>query len=82
MTLTSRYSNKYNAFVDSMYIEELCDTNDIYHFVEICQRFNYLPNFYAYVNDTKIDTTFFIYIDTENDEELDRLAELLDDMTL
>lgn len=80
--MARRFHNKYTAFIDGMYVHDVCDTNDIYHFVEICQIYNYLPNFFAYANGKRIDTIFFIYIDAEEEEELERLEELLDYMTL
>ena len=80
--MTTRYFHKYNAFVDSMYIEELCDSDDIKYLIECSNEFGYLPNFKAFANNKKIDTTFLLYIDIDNEEEVNRAIELIDMMTL
>lgn len=80
--MKSRYSNKYNAFIDSLYIEELCDSNNIIQLIECSNQFGHMPNFYAYANNKKIDTTFLLYIDIDNENEVDKAIELIDMMTL
>ena len=82
MTLKSRYTNKYNAFVDGMEIYELADTNDFIAFAEICNEYGHLSNFYAYANNVKIDTAFLVYIDLDDDDEVNKAIELIDMMTL
>jgi len=85
MKTVSRYENKYNAFIDSMYIEELCDTNNFAEFIEMYQRFGHHCNFCGYANNKSLDNdflTFLIYIDIDNKDELMRAEELINAITL
>ena len=85
MKITSRYENKYNAFIDALYIVELCDTNDFAEFVEMFQTYGYNCSFNGYVNDTKLDNDFLVflnYIDINNKDELTRAEELIDAIAL
>ena len=54
MKLTSRYNHKYNAFLDELYIIELCDTDDLKEFLEIVKEFGNKPSFVAYVDDERV----------------------------
>ena len=78
----SRYHGKYNAFIDSMYIEELCDTDEFGMFIEMVHRYSYHPNFYAYVNGVKVNAEWLINIEIDNDEDMNRAEELLNIITL
>lgn len=51
----NRYSKKYNAFIDGLYIIELCDTDDEKEFFEIVEIYGKEPGFTAYINDKKLE---------------------------
>lgn len=85
MKYTSRYTHKYNAFIDALYIEELCDTDNFAEFVEMFQRFGHHRSFNGYVNETKLDNDFLVfltYIDIDNEDELARAEELINAIAL
>ena len=82
MKTTSRYEHKYNAFIDALYICELCDTDDFDEFYEECIMYAYTDGFNAYVNGIRVDdVTFLDNIDICDDEEVNKTIELLDMMT-
>lgn len=61
--MTDRYSNKYVAFIDGLYIIELCDTNNIIEFFNILDKYENFPGFVAYVNGIEIQPKFKKSID-------------------
>ncbi len=52
--MTSRYHNTYVAFLDGLYIIELCDTNDKKEFLEIVKEYGKYPGFVAYIKEERI----------------------------
>lgn len=54
MTLTSRYTHRYVAFIDALYIVELCDTEDREEFEAICEEYKDENGFTAYIDDEEI----------------------------
>lgn len=54
MKMESRYSHKYNAFLDGLYIIELCDTDDEEEYLEIVEEYGQEAGFVAYIDGKEI----------------------------
>lgn len=55
MKLTSRYEHKYNAFIDGLYICELCDTDNKEEFEEVVKEYGNANGFTAFINGEEIE---------------------------
>ncbi len=53
--MTDRYNHKYVAFIDGLYIEELCDTDNIEEFTQICIEYGKSNGFRAFIDDKEIE---------------------------
>lgn len=56
MKLTSRYEHRYNAFIDALYICELCDTDDKEEFDEVVREYGKENGFTAYIDGVEVKT--------------------------
>jgi len=52
--MTDRYSHRYVAFIDGLYIVDLCDTEDKAEFEEICKEYGNERGFVAYIDDEEV----------------------------
>lgn len=52
--MTSRYNHKYVAFIDGLYINELCDTDDEKEFFSIVKEYGQVAGFVAYIGDERL----------------------------
>ena len=52
--MESRYNNKYVAFLDTLYIIDLCDTDDEEEFLEIVEEYGQGAGFVAYVDGKRV----------------------------
>ena len=52
--MTSRFNHKYVAFIDGLYINDLCDTDNEEEFLEVVEEYGQESGFIAYVDDKRV----------------------------